>query len=69
MVIGTLKDCGSDEEITALLHDFFAFSNIPVIRDLPFGHQGNNLLMPVGGLVRVSTRDRTLTLLQPAVRP
>ena len=68
VVIGTLKDCGSEAEIAALLHEFFAFSNIPVIRDLPFGHQGNNLLMPVGGLVRVSTRDRTLTLVEPAVR-
>lgn len=69
VVIGKLRGCGSDAEIAALLHEFFAFSKIPVIRDLPFGHQGDNLLMPVGGLVRVSTRDRTLTLVQPAVQP
>jgi muramoyltetrapeptide carboxypeptidase len=69
VVIGKLKGCGSDAEIEALLHDFFAFSNIPVIRDLSFGHHGNNLLMPIGGVVRVSTGDRTLTLLQPAVKP
>jgi muramoyltetrapeptide carboxypeptidase len=69
VVIGKLKGCGSDAEIEALLHDFFAFSNIPVIRDLPFGHHGNNLLMPIGRAVRVSSRDRTLTLLQPAVKP
>jgi hypothetical protein len=25
--------------------------------------------MPVGGVVRVSSRDRTLTLLHPAVKP
>jgi hypothetical protein len=25
--------------------------------------------MPVGGVVRVSSRDRTLTLTQPAVKP
>lgn len=69
VVIGKLKGCGSDAEIEALLHEFFASSNIPVIRDLPFGHHGNNLLMPVGGAVRVSTGDRTLTLMQPAVKP
>jgi muramoyltetrapeptide carboxypeptidase len=69
VVIGKLKGCGSDAEIEALLHEFFAFSNIPVIRNLPFGHHGNNLLMPVGGTVRVSSRDRTLTLLHPAVKP
>ena len=69
VVIGTLKDCGTDAEIAALLHEFFAFSNIPVIRDLPFGHQGNNLLMPIGRVARVSTRDCTLTLVEPAVAP
>jgi muramoyltetrapeptide carboxypeptidase len=69
VVIGKLKGCGSGEEIDALLHDFFASSKIPVIRDLPFGHHGDNLLMPIGGLVRVDTRDGTLTLTQPAVVP
>jgi muramoyltetrapeptide carboxypeptidase len=69
VVIGKLKACGSDAEIEALLHEFFASSNIPVIRDLPFGHLGDNLLMPIGAPVRVSTRDLTLTLAQPAVQP
>lgn len=68
VVIGKLKDCGVEAEIDALLHEFFAFSKIPVIRDLPFGHHGDNLLMPIGSVVRISTRDRTLTLAEPAVR-
>jgi muramoyltetrapeptide carboxypeptidase len=68
VVIGKLKGCGSDAEIEALLHEFFASSNIPVIRDLPFGHQGDNLLLPIGVPVRVSTRDLTLTFAQPAVQ-
>ncbi|HSY48381.1 MAG TPA: LD-carboxypeptidase [Thermoanaerobaculia bacterium] len=68
VVIGKLKDCGTDAEIDALLHEFFAFSNIPVIRDLPFGHHGDNLLMPIGRVVRVSTGNRTLTVTEPAVR-
>jgi muramoyltetrapeptide carboxypeptidase len=68
VVIGKLKGCGSDAEIEALLTEFFASSNIPVIRDLPFGHQGDNLLLPIGVPVRVSTRDLTLTFAQPAVQ-
>ncbi|HEX3071182.1 MAG TPA: LD-carboxypeptidase [Thermoanaerobaculia bacterium] len=68
VVIGKLKGCGSDAEIEALLHEFFASSNIPVIRDLPFGHQGDNLLLPAGVPVRVSTRDLTLTFAEPAVQ-
>jgi len=69
VVIGKLKGCGSDAEIEALLHEFFASSNIPVIRDLPFGHHGDNLLMPIGGHARVSTEDRTFTVTRPAVKP
>jgi muramoyltetrapeptide carboxypeptidase len=68
VVIGKLKGCGSDAEIEALLREFFSSSNIPVIRDLPFGHHGDNLLMPIGVPVRVSTRDLTLTFAQPAVQ-
>jgi len=68
VVIGKLKGCGSDAEIEALLHEFFISSNIPVIRDLPFGHQGDNLLLPIGVPVRVSTRYLTLTFAQPAVK-
>ena len=66
VVIGKLKGCGSDAEIEALLREFFASSDIPVVRDLPFGHHGNNLLMPIGGAVRLSTRDlHAHDLLQP----
>lgn len=69
VVIGKLKGCGSDDEMVSLLREFFGSSNIPVIRDLPFGHHGDNLLLPVGGLVRIDTRDGTLTVTQPVVRP
>lgn len=68
VVIGKLKGCGDDAEMAAFLREFFASSNIPVIRDLPFGHHGDNLLMPLGRQVRVSTGDRTLVILEPAVQ-
>jgi muramoyltetrapeptide carboxypeptidase len=67
VVIGKLKDCGSESELTALFHDFFGSNGIPVIRDLPFGHQGNNLLMPIGTTVRISTPELTFTITEPAV--
>jgi muramoyltetrapeptide carboxypeptidase len=67
VVIGKLKGCGSESEILALLHEFFGSFDIPVIRNLPFGHHGNNLLMPIGTPVRLSTANRTLTLTESAV--
>jgi muramoyltetrapeptide carboxypeptidase len=68
VVIGKLKDCGtSDAEVHSLLNDFFGASGIPVVRDLPFGHHGDNLLMPIGARVRISTSECTMTITEPGV--
>ena len=68
VLIGKLKGCGDEAELTALLHEFFASSGIPVVRHLPFGHFGDNLLMPIGTTVQLSTESRELTVTQPVVR-
>ena len=67
VVIGRLKGCGSEEEIEALLRDFLASMGIPVIRNVPFGHFGDNLLMPIGAPVRLNTSERSLTITAPVV--
>jgi muramoyltetrapeptide carboxypeptidase len=67
VIIGRLKACGSEEEIEALLRDFFASMEIPVIRNVPFGHLGNNLLMPIGAPVRLNTAELSLTITAPVV--
>ncbi|MHB9002287.1 MAG: hypothetical protein ACYC9N_22560 [Thermoanaerobaculia bacterium] len=40
---------------------------MPVVKDLPFGHFGDNLMLPIGVRARLDTVARTLTLLEPAV--
>jgi muramoyltetrapeptide carboxypeptidase len=67
VVVGKLKNCGSAEEVDALLREFFAPLSIPVVRDVPFGHYGDNLLMPIGTLARLNTTDGSLTMTSPAV--
>lgn len=67
VVIGRLKGCGSEGEIGELLSDFFAPYEIPVVRNFPFGHFGDNLLMPIGATVRLSTTDNTFTITAPVV--
>jgi len=67
-VIGRLKGCGEENELTSLLAEFFGSSGIPVIRNVPFGHHGGNLLLPIGVPARLSTRENTLTITNPAVR-
>ena len=67
VIIGALKDCGEEPEMLALLRETFGPLNIPVVRNLPFGHHGDNLLMPIGTRVRLSTSDMRLTISEPAV--
>jgi muramoyltetrapeptide carboxypeptidase len=67
VIVGKVKGCGSEAELHALLRDFFGSLAIPVVRDIPFGHQGDNLLMPIGPLVRLDTARQAMTILAPAV--
>ena len=69
VLIGKLKGCGSPDEIDALLHETFDSYGVPVVRDLPFGHHGDNLLMPIGAPVQLSTSNGTLTVTQASVQP
>ena len=67
VIVGKLEGCGSESELDALLRDFFGSLAIPVVRDIPFGHQGDNLLMPIGPHARLDTGEQTMTILTPAV--
>ena len=67
VIIGSLRGCGSDAEITAFLHEFFGSMGIPVVRHFPFGHEGDNLLIPIGIRARLSTKDNVLSITEPAV--
>lgn len=67
VLIGKLKGCGNEAELRSLFREFFGSNEIPVISELPFGHYGDNLLLPVGSPVRISTNEGTLTVTQPVV--
>ena len=67
VIIGALKNCGNEAEMLILLREFFRSFDIPVVQNLPFGHHGNNLLMPIGTRARLATGDCTLTVMEPAV--
>ncbi len=67
VVVGSLKDCGDEGEMRAFLREFFVPLGIPVVGNLPFGHHGNNLLMPIGTKVRLSTSAMRLIISETAV--
>ncbi|MCF0093828.1 LD-carboxypeptidase [Micromonospora sp. MH99] len=49
--------------------DVLGDRDIPVLGNVEFGHAGPNLPMPVGVRVALDAGQRTLALLEPAVRP
>ncbi|WP_327699812.1 S66 peptidase family protein [Streptomyces sp. NBC_00459] len=49
--------------------DVLGDRDIPVLGNVEFGHAGPNLPMPVGVRVALDAQQRTLSLLEPAVRP
>ena len=67
VIVGKLKGCGSEGEVDALLRGFFGPLAIPVVRDFPFGHHGDNLVMPIGPRARVDTTEQTMTIVTSAV--
>ena len=68
VIVGKLKDCGPEPgQLDWLLHDIFGAMGIPVVRDFPFGHHGDNLLMPIGARIRIDTRQGAMTVVEPVV--
>lgn len=67
VIVGALKNCGDEGEMLDFLHSFFAPFAIPVIRSFPFGHHGDNLLMPIGRTALLSTAQHVMVVREPAV--
>ena len=54
-------------EIRAMLKDYTDDLNIPVMYDLPFGHENNIMTIPVGLPVRLDSGKGKLTYLETPV--
>ncbi|MFI8191971.1 LD-carboxypeptidase [Streptomyces sp. NPDC085946] len=54
--------------LSEIVLDVLGDRDIPVLGNVEFGHAGPNLPMPVGIRVALDAQQRTLSLLEPAVR-
>ncbi|MCX4706321.1 LD-carboxypeptidase [Streptomyces sp. NBC_01373] len=59
----------SSPTLCEIVLDVLGDRDIPVLGNVEFGHAGPNLPMPVGVRVALDAQQRTLSLLEPAVRP
>ncbi|HIK38679.1 MAG TPA: LD-carboxypeptidase, partial [Geminocystis sp. M7585_C2015_104] len=58
ILLGRFSGCNFPREgdswtVEEVLRDRLGDLNIPIISDLPFGHDGDNACLPVGGLVEI----------------
>ncbi len=75
MVVGVphridgLEAPDASPSLPEIVLDVLGDRDIPVLGNVEFGHAGPNLPMPVGIRVGLDAQQRTLSLLEPAVRP
>jgi muramoyltetrapeptide carboxypeptidase len=67
-IIG-LEEPGASPTLAEMVLDILGDRDIPVLGNVEFGHAGPNLPMPIGIRVALDARQRSLSLLEPAVRP
>ena len=70
MVVGVPRDiAGLDPpSLAEIVLDVLGDRDIPVLGNVDVGHAGPNLPMPVGVRAGLDAQQRTLSLLEPAVR-
>lgn len=66
--IGGLDSPDTSPTLPDLILDVLGDRDIPVLGNVEFGHAGPNLPMPVGIRIGLDAQQRTLSLLEPAVR-
>lgn len=74
MVVGVPREIiglepGASPTLREIVLDVLGDRDIPVLANVEFGHAGPNLPMPVGIRAGLDAQQRTLSLLEPAVRP
>jgi muramoyltetrapeptide carboxypeptidase len=65
VAFGRFTECGA--EVPELLHGLTAKLGVPVLAELPFGHEPDNWTLPLGVTARLNASGGTLSLLEPGV--
>jgi muramoyltetrapeptide carboxypeptidase len=65
LVLGSFEDCGSNDEIDALVLERFADMSIPVVAGVCAGHGRCNWTVPLGLMARLDTTAGELRFIEP----
>lgn len=67
IAFGRFTECGAASEVHELLHRLAAPLGVPVVAELPIGHEPDNWTLPLGVRARLDAARGTLELLDAAV--
>lgn len=65
IAFGRFTDC--DDGVFELLHRLTGSLGVPVVADLPIGHEADNWTLPMGVKARLDASGASLEILEPAV--
>lgn len=67
VILGSFQDCGSLEQIHAVMSQVFEERSIPVLGGMDLGHGKENVTVPLGLQATLDTAQATLTFRESAV--
>lgn len=65
LVLGSFEDCGSGNDLDALVAEIFSDLSIPIISGAPVGHGHCNWTLPLGLTARLDTTAGELRYIEP----
>jgi muramoyltetrapeptide carboxypeptidase len=67
VILGTFEECGSLEDVYAIVKEVFRHTGIPVLAGFELGHGTENITVPMGLHADLDTDDASLRFREPAV--
>jgi muramoyltetrapeptide carboxypeptidase len=67
VVLGSFEDCGSLEDVYAIVREAFSHTGVPVLAGFEFGHGTENVTIPIGLEAELNTEEGVLRFQEPAV--
>jgi muramoyltetrapeptide carboxypeptidase len=66
VVLGSFQDCGSLEDVYAIVKEAFSHTGVPVLAGFDFGHGTKNITLPIGLGAELNTEEGVLRLQEAA---
>ena len=67
VILGTFEECGTLEDVYAIVKEAFGHTEVPILAGFELGHGTENITVPVGLHAHLDTDDASLRFREPAV--